>query len=364
MRTTCQPKTCWRWRCVLPGVIWIGAFGAARAQTTETPAAEESQRPPHVVAVRISDVLLTGLFNRTIDVQMPVRDIVLDTPITGSARVTGKSHVQLVPSTDAASFAVVFQGTVYSRTVGKSGPAVINGHSITHFTATKQIAFQPGVGFYSLPPRIEAKSECYTDGVHTSRGGVIGRVIQRRAANTIAEDHDELTAIARDRAARRIAAAMEAKMSERLTRLNRLVEIRTALAGVDESAERLRFACCTTPHAVLIATRRAGDASNVTLSLLSAVSEASAPIQIWIHGSLVPENIGEEIKTLLSHPQQSTIVNALALLPGEFGKDAAAAIAAFANENHVTYERLGEWIVLDVSFEPPASLTASTTVRR
>jgi hypothetical protein len=364
MRTTCQPKTCWRWRCVLPGVIWIGAFGAALAQTPEPPAAEESQRPPHVVAVRISDVLLTGLFNRTIDVQIPVRDIVLDTPITGSARVTGKSHVQLVPSTDAASFAVVFQGTVYSRTVGKSGPAVINGHSITHFTATKQIAFQPGVGFYSLPPRIEAKSECYTDGVHTSRGGVIGRVIQRRAANKIAEDHDELTAIARDRAARRIAAAMEAKMSERVARLNRLVEIRTALAGVDERADRVRFACCTTAHSVLIATQRTDDAPNAPLPLLSTISQTTAPLQVWIHSSLVPEKLGEEIKKIVSNPQQSTIVNALALLPGEFGKDAAAAVAAFAGENHVSFERIGDWIVLDVNFEPPDNLTASTTIRR
>jgi len=309
-------------------------------------------------------VLLTGLFNRTTDVQMPVSDVILGTPVSGTARVAGKSHVELVPSTNAASFAVVFQGTVYSRTVGKRGPAVINGHSITHFKATNEIAFQPGVGFYSLAPRIEARSECFTDGIGTSRGGVIGRVIQRRAANKIAEEHDELTAIARDRAARRIAAAMEAKMSERVARLNRLVEIRTALAVVDEPADRLRFACCTTPNAVLIAIQRVDGAPNASLPFLSAIGQTTAPIQVWIHSSLVPEKVGEEIKTLVSNPQQSIIVNALALLPGEFGKDAAAAIAAFAGENHVSFERIGDWIVLDVNFEPPRGLTASTTIRR
>src|SRR4051812_23183386 len=178
MRISSRGKTCWPWRFVIPGFIWIGAFSSAGAQTLESATEDKPRRPPHVVAVRISDALLTGLFNRTIDVQMPVRDVVLGTPITGAARITGNSHVELVPSTEAAKFAVVFQGTVYSRTVGKSGPAVINGHSITHFTATQEIAFQPGVGFSSLPPRIAARSECHTDGIRASRGGVIGRVIQ------------------------------------------------------------------------------------------------------------------------------------------------------------------------------------------
>ena len=120
-----RSKTRWRWRIVIPALICIGAFSPAAAQTPGAATLEQSPRSPHAVAVRISDVLLTGLFNRTIDVQMPVTDVILGTPITGAARVTGKSHVELVPSTDEARFAVVFQGTVYSRTVGKSGPAGI-----------------------------------------------------------------------------------------------------------------------------------------------------------------------------------------------------------------------------------------------
>src|SRR5947207_16027516 len=111
MRINPRWKTSWPWRFVLLSVIGIGSFSAVKGDTPEPVAADQSQRTSHVVAVRISDVLLTGLFNRTVDVQMPVRDVILGTPIIGTARVAAKSHVVLVPSAVAARFAAVFQGT-------------------------------------------------------------------------------------------------------------------------------------------------------------------------------------------------------------------------------------------------------------
>jgi len=364
MGTIHQMARCRLWQSAM---LWSVLLAASVAQEDDVQRAieqEQPQRPPHAVIVRLSDALLTGLFNRSMDVQLPVNDVVLGTPVSGVARVVGRSHVELAPSPSAAKFAVVYKGTVHSRTVGRKGPAIINGHSITHFTATKEIAFQPGVGFYSLPPRIEARSECFTDGISATRGGVIGRIIQRRAAREIAAQQDQITTIARDRAARRIAAALDARMSERLVGLNRMVEVRTALVGLDRPSGRFRIACCTTPHALLIATQRTEEHGPIQFPFLTTMDEMAAPIEIWIHGSLVPEKLGQAIKTIFSNPEQSAIVNTLALLPGELGKDAAAAIAAFASENHVSLERIGDWVVLDVHVLPPADFAATGNIRR
>jgi hypothetical protein len=269
-----------------------------------------------------------------------------------------------VPSNDAATFAVVFSGTLYSKTTGRKGPAVIDGHSVTHFTATKEIVFQPGSGFSSSPPRVEARSECFTDGIASTRGGLIGRVVQRRAAREIAEQQGQITAIARDRATRRIAAAFETKMGERLARLNRVVETRTAFIDEDRQAGNLRFASCTTPHAIFIAAQRGEESSAIPLSFITAMSQAASPIEVWIHSSLVPEKVAEAMKKAFSNPEQSAVVNALALLPGTAGKDAAAAIAVFASENHVSIERFGDWVVLDIHAQPPADFAASGSIRR
>src|SRR5205085_10466247 len=203
-----------------------------------------------------------------------------------------------------------------------------------------------------------------TDGITATRGGVIGRVIQRRAAREIAEQQSQLTAVARERATQRIAAALEARMGDQLVRLNRAMDLRTVFVDLERPTGRLRIACCTTAHAILIVTGRAERPSITSFPLFTDLEEAASPIEIWIHDSLVPEKVGEAIKTIFSNPEQSAIVNALALLPGTFGKDAAAAIAAFASENHVSLERIGDWFVLDIRSQPPADFTASQSLRR
>jgi hypothetical protein len=272
--------------------------------------------------------------------------------------------VQLDPSADQARFTVVITGAVYSRTTGRSGPAIIRGHSITHFTATKQIVFEPGKGFYGLAPQVAAQAQCFTDDITSTRGGLIGRIVKRQASRQIAEQHAQLTAIARDRAARRIAAAFDEHMGQRLARLNRMVAVRAALAQLRELDDDPRVVCCTTPHYVEIAD--AGDALPVpiVLPVLTAASPASAPIEIWIHGSLVPEKVASAIQTMFTNPEQSAVPNALALLPGTFGKDAAAAIHALVTENKVAVQNMGEWFVVELNAQPENQFVATGSLRR
>jgi hypothetical protein len=321
------------------------------------------ERPEHLVVLRLSAAMLNSLIHREIDHQTPVRDIVLGTPVTGLARIVGEPRVQLEPSLDQARFNVVVTGTVHSRTVGRNGPVVIRGHSITHFTAVKQIVFEPGQGFYALPPQVSTEAQCFVDDIQSKRGGIIGTFAVRKATRQIAEQQQELTAIARDRAARRIAATFEHHIGERLVRLNWAVEMRALLANLGGRASNARIVCRTTPHYVEIA--NAGGRRTISIHLpVLAASEMNAPIEIWIHGSVVPERIGVAVKTMFTNPDQSAILNAMALLPGTFGKDAATAVSALVSENNVAVQSVADWMVVEINTQPFNAALGNRTVRR
>jgi hypothetical protein len=329
--------------------------------TSLEPPEKPFERPPHLVVVRISAKVLGQRFDQRIDCTTPVRDYIFDTPVTGVARMVGQPRVELVPSSDQARFSVVFSGTVYSKTVGHGGPATIYGHSITTFTATKEVIFEPGKGFQSLPPKIASTTRCYTDSIATSRGGLIGRIIQRRASEEIAAKQTQLTAIARDRATRRVAAAFDHQLNDRIAHLNESVDFQVKLAGLRTREGSRRLMACTSPQYLQISDMiYKGKDSPVNLPPHESLVGATAPIEVWVHKSVVPKKIATQLKTVFDSPDQSAVVNGLALLPGAIGKEAAAAITALAAQHTVGLENVGDWLVIDINATTKA--TASPAV--
>ena len=315
--------------------------------------------------LRLSSAMLNSLIDKQIDVQAKVRDVVLGTPVSGVARVTGQPRVELDPSVDQARFAVAVSGTVNSRTVGRNGPVTIHGRSVTRFTATRPIVFEPGQGFYALPQEITAHTQVFTDRITTSRRGLIGRIIQRRAREQVAAQQAQLTAIARQRATTRISAAFERHMEERLARLNRAVEFRSLVTNLrNQKTGTPQVLCCTTEHYVEIADTFNNDRSTITLPVWSAASEASAPIEIWFHNAVVPEGVATALKSVLASPDQNAILNGLALLPGQLGKDAAAGLMALVSDNKIGIQSVGEWTVVEVNSRPAAELSVARRVSR
>jgi hypothetical protein len=304
-------------------------------------------RSERVVVLRLSNSMLTSLMNRQLDRVIPVSDVVLGTPVTGTARITGQARLHLAPSNDQARFQVTFSGTVHSRTVANGGPAIVHGHSVTRFTATKEIVFEPGRGFYALPPQVNAQTECFTDSIQSTRSGLIGRVVQRRAQQRISDQKDTVTKIAREKAVQRIKSAFENHVDARLARLNRAVELRTLLVNTAEDEVKPRLACSTTPYYLQIGTGPLAP-SPIEIPVLATTSVA-APIEVWVHGSIVPEKVSTALERLQNKPDQSKILNALALLPGTLGKEIVAATNSFLNENRVTFQSLGAWFVIKVN---------------
>ena len=327
--------------------------------------AEKVAPPAHFLVLRLSGVMLNSLIDKPIDVQTSVRDVVLGTPVTGAARVTGRPQVTLEPSLDQAKFRMTVSGTVYSRTVGNSGPATIYGRAITTFTASAPIIFEPGKGFSSQPPQIAAQTRIYTDNIASSRGGLIGRIVRRRAWDQVSSQQAQLTAIARQRATSRITSAFTRHLEERLARLNSAIEFRTTIANLRNQAEGTpQVVCCTTPQYVEIADTLGAERSTIMLPVLAAASDANAPIELWVHNRILPEGLTVALENLISNPDGNAVVAALALLPGNIGQDVAKVLTNFVKDNQIAMQSLGDWTVFEVQTGPRAKLVIARGISR
>jgi hypothetical protein len=360
--------------CLLLGLM-PSTWSAAQHPSAETgtssftptslePPRPAFERPAHLFVVRVSADVLSQQLNRRIDVTLPVRDVIFGHNVSGQARLVGNPRVELIPSSNEAHFNMIFSGTVYSRTVCNGGPANIYGHSITSFTAMKEVVFESGKGFHALPSKIAATTRCYTDNIATSRGGIIGRITERRVSEEVAAKQSQLVVIARDRAVRRIEAAFNEAMAARVAHLNQSLDFQIQLASARTREGSRRLMACTTPQYLEIADT-IYDGSNVAIELPSRRSfdGAAPPIEVWVHNSLIPEKIAAQVTQTFKNPDQSAVVNVLSLLPGILGKEAAAGITAFAAEKKVNLGNVGDWFVIDVNAADRAA-TETAVARR
>jgi hypothetical protein len=318
-------------------------------------------RPPHLVVLRLPIKNIVEQLDRQIDFQTPVRDVILGTPVSGVARLVARPQIKLEPSDDRARFQVVFTGTVHSRTVANGGPAIVHGHSVTRFTATKDVVFEPGKGFTAGPPTVQASTQCFTDRIDSTRGGLVGRIVQRRAADEVASKRPAVTAIARQRATRKIAAAFDRLMDERLARLNKAVEFQIMLADFRTREGNRRLRASTTHTHVVLADVIHNNEARIELPALAASGNGKLPVEIWVHGSVVPPEIAQALETIFTNPDQSAIVNGLAALPGTFGKKAASVITALVSDNKVAIQNTGDWLVVQLSAQDEGRIATAPT---
>lgn len=347
-----------------------------QAAPTASPSTSESdaepnhhpRRPAHLIALRISAGMLAARINRDVDGQRAVSGVILGTPVTGVGRLTGKLRMYPVPSADKACFNAVFDGTIHCRTVGHKQGVTVYSHSITPFTASKEIIFEPSKGFYALPTKITANTQCFTDGISSGRGGLIGRIIQRRAAEQAAAERPQVAAIVRQKAIERINARFDEFMNEELTQLNKAVEFQTRLAQLQTGVGSRKLVARTTSAFIEVAD--AVDHGNGTAVpfCLPAMTGSGFPIEIWIHGSLLPDEFIDALATMFVKPDESTVVKALAAWPGPLAQEAAAAIRGLATENKFEVEEIGEWMVVEIDApsmnHAVASISAPPTIRR
>lgn len=331
--------------------MWLSvAFGLVAVASA--PGRADDTLPAHRIVLRLSDTMLNSLMTKGIDRETDVRDTILGTAIYGRARILAKPGVALKDCPDQATFQVLIEGTAHSRSTGYNGPAIIYSRSVTHFTATKQVVFDPGRGFYALPPEVHARTTTYTDGIDSTRGGIVGRIVRRRATEQAAAKHDEAQEIARQKAERRIAAAFDRLMDERLARLNKAAEFRTMAINALRPAgsPEPKYSCCSTVQYLQIATNFGEGGPAIELPLKGPASLAAAPIEVWIHNSLVGDQFAAALQLLKTHARVSDFLVALSATAKiiEGPSSSRSPVQALTGELPINMRKVGAWLVVEI----------------
>ncbi len=357
----------WRLNCGR-AMIAAGSLLMILAIPVITEADEEpnAELPAHRVVLRVSEAMLDSLMdNNGVDRQIDVRDVILGTTIYGKARIVGKSGVRLVDSPDQATFHITFDGAAYSGTTGYNGPAIIQSRSVTTFTATKQIVFEPGKGFYGLPSKVTARTQVFVEGIGSTRGGLIGRIVGRQAAKAEAAQHAAATEIARQKAERQIAVALDRKSVQQLARSNGVADFRSiAVAALQTTGSgEPKYACCTTPHYLQIAASFGETGLAIDLPVSAAADTRGAPIQLWLHKTLVGEGIVAGIDVLNAKVSASDLFNVISAttLIARGSTDMKSQIRSLLSEQQIQIHKAGDWQVIEVEMPTQESRSTART---
>jgi hypothetical protein len=326
----------------------IGCFAALPARAADT-----SQ--PRQIVVRVSRDAFDPFTEKQIDTTRPVAEVVLGTYVTGKARTTGEPSVNFVENPRQATFVVSLKGATVSRTVGTSGPATVYTRAETFFTATKEIRFVPGKGFVAEPAKIAASTRAITEGIRTRRGGLIGRIVSRRAWAKVNQVRPQVEAIARQKAERRIAAAFDDYLQTKLARLNQMTDIKPTLALLLGSEGEPKFLSRTTRDHLEVAI---GPADAPAQILAPASLAAAPPMQIFVHNSVFGERLAEVLKLFNQADGKTNLAErALTAVPDmlqeRFG---LSQLAAQANPP-LDYQATDDWFVVSIGGKPAVNGT-------
>lgn len=261
-------------------------------QQADASAGSESH-PNHVVVVRISEKVFRRA-GRPVDRLSPVCRTILGTQVQGHSRTVGQVHVDLQEQDNGGSFVLRFAGATRSRTVGVNGPAVIHCDSEARFHCAKRIVFDVRQGGFRAG---ETAINCWTSShirdIGSTRGGLVGRIVERVAWNRALASQPQADAISNEMTKREITQQFDAVVDQRLAELNQseVPQLVLALLGGAIAAEP---SVSSTSRYLQFAFRREGTAPEPIH--LPEEKAPESPIEVWMHASLINDELPEQLK--------------------------------------------------------------------
>lgn len=319
---------------------------------------EAISKPDHLVVLRVSESMLNSLLDsKDVERESEVQEMIMGTTVYGRAHTTGKPTIKLMESPDRAMFEIKLSGVTVCQNTGYNGPAIIYSQSTTNFTATRLIAFEPGKGFYGAPAKVTATTKSTIQGFGSNRGGLVGRIVRRRAASIEASQHGQVEQVASQRARLRIQTAFDKRSDERLAKLNEVADVRSIAAATGHSTPLAdtKYVCCTTKNYFQIATGFSDTDSGpmVQLPEHDIANSKNAPIEVWVHQSLVGEKIADGIDMLTKQMETSkvglTVSTAARVLSGSENSDL---IPAIVGKQPLQVCKVGDWRVAKLEMPP------------
>jgi hypothetical protein len=167
----------------------------------------------------LSEPFLAIGLERKVNRSEPITDLILGTRIRGMGDTSGYVRIDVVPNPHRAVIDALFNGTTYSRTVGRNGPATIHSAGQTVFQVRKRLYLDPD-GLKTVPATAAARTRTRTLGVSAGRGGLFAGIANRIAANRVAQNKPRSEAIGADHAEDRLIRRMEREANPDLAQAN------------------------------------------------------------------------------------------------------------------------------------------------
>ena len=297
----------------------LASFG--RAQTAEAPqrqdplpAARSSEPPAYPLVIRIDHLALELLATTKVDEWGRVDDVILGTRAVGKSHTQGSISGLMVPDGNDASFDIVFQGRTHTTTVGTNGPALIYSHTDTDFVCTRPITFHAGQGFVAAACTIIAHTTVVYDGFGSSRGRLGHRLISRIASRRAGEAREQVRQIAARINEHALLEGFDKLLNPQLAAMNKKMDlVRYVNRFVGDVP--VQFAGKSSKDCIYIGVGHEGSA--VRLTAIPPRREAAAPIEIWLHQTILGEPVAKLIhlveNTAWSQPLRSKLLMALAI---------------------------------------------------
>lgn len=179
-------------------------------------------RTPPAVILKIPTSAVVQSVNQDYNHRVPVDRVLLGTHSRGIAVCNGKVECSLIESQDDARFLCTIKGQIRSDTRGTNGPAIINAHSLTSYTAHKKIYFN-GEQFVSEPTSVQANTQVQIKGIDSSLPRLRGRIVKRIAAQRAAESRPQAEAISTQLAIEDLKRHIDKDFDQRLVDMNQKV---------------------------------------------------------------------------------------------------------------------------------------------
>lgn len=105
----------------------------------------------------VSATVINTLVRRSIDQTERFKDEIQDTPVEGVGRTIGTSGVQLIPNSKFGVMDVVFNGNIYSRSIGYRPHTMLYSSTNTNVEVRRRVVIDSkGLRVFDLPGKAEA----------------------------------------------------------------------------------------------------------------------------------------------------------------------------------------------------------------
>jgi hypothetical protein len=278
------------WLAVVPELALLSIFGrdALAAPTTQPDAV--------VLVVRVSESLVQPSRRGPVEQQTPVQMQVLGAQVSGTARTRGVISFDFTPRRGGAAFLVSFAGSTVSKTVSRSGPAVVGSTARTAFAATKEVHFTVDGGFVARPARTSVSSRRTTDSIRSTLPGLRGRIVRRVAQRRVQQNRATLNYITDATARQRITDSFDRQLGVLLHELNEKVYVvRPLLTKLRDDVDGTLY--LSTDRHYLYICLHSGQTNEPAAPVLPDGGISRQPVQVWLHSSLVGEDSAGLLRT-------------------------------------------------------------------